>query len=87
MYVISNYNAETKEVTIHTPKAGTYTVVFADYEGGKLSNLDIAEYKFAEGVNVVLQEDTSFTLSSGDKVMLWYDMVNLAPVCDALTIK
>jgi hypothetical protein len=48
--------------------------------------VDIVEYEFTEGINVVPQEITTFTLASGDKVMLWHDMVNLVPVCDALTI-
>ena len=68
-------------------KAGKYAVVFADYENEKLANVDIVEYEFKEGINAVPQEIISFTLASGDKVMLWYDMVNLAPVCEALTVK
>ena len=53
----------------------------------KHANIDIVEYDFKEGINVVPQKVTSFALASGDKVMLWYDMINLVPVCEALTIK
>ena len=37
--------------------------------------------------HTTMQEVTNFTLASGDKVMLWYYMVDLVPVCEALTIK
>jgi hypothetical protein len=83
---IVEYNAQTKEATVFVSEAGTYSLVFADYENNCLANVDIVEYEFTEGINVVPQEITTFTLASGDKVMLWHDMVNLVPVCDALTI-
>ena len=47
----------------------------------------IVEYDFNEGINVIPQEDRNFTLANGDKVMLWYDLIDLVPVCDELTIK
>ena len=49
--------------------------------------MDIVEYEFTLGVNTVPQENKTFVLENGDKVMLWYDLINLVPVCDALTIK
>ena len=84
---IGGYNLESKEATVFVTEAGKYAVVFADYENEKLANVDIVEYEFKEGINVVPQTITNITLTSGDKVMLWYDMVNLAPVCDELTVK
>ena len=91
-YVFSNttivdYNAQTQEATIFVHEAGKYALIFADYEDTRLANVDIVEYDFVEGINVVPQEATKFTLASDDKVMLWYDLINLVPVCDALTIK
>jgi hypothetical protein len=86
-FKVVNYNEQTKEATVFTPKAGRYALIFADYENDQLESMDIVEYDFKEGINVIPQEITSFTLASGDKVMLWYDMVNLAPVCDELTVK
>ena len=68
-------------------KPGRYSLIFADYENKQLNNTDIVDYTFKAGVNVVPQADKSFVLASDDKVMLWYDMINLVPVCEALTIK
>lgn len=86
-FKIVNYNEQTKEATVFVPEEGKYSLVFAAYENDQLENMDIVEYEFKEGINVVLQEVTSFTLASGDKVMLWYDMINPIPVCEALTVK
>lgn len=68
-------------------ETGKHSLIFADYENESLKNVDIVEYDFAEGINTVVQEVTSFALASGDKVLLWYDMVDLVPVCEALTMK
>lgn len=86
-FAITGYNAETKEATVFVAEAGKYTLIFADYEGNKLDSIDIVEHKFTEGINTVQQENKTFMLANGDKVMLWYDLINLVPVCDALTIK
>lgn len=86
-FKIVNYNEQTKEAIVFIPEAGKYSLVFADYENNILANVDIVEYEFKEGINIVSQEITSFTLKNGDKVMLWYDMANLTPVCEALTVK
>jgi hypothetical protein len=84
---IGGYDAESKQATVFVEKAGKYSLVFADYENEKLANVDIVEYEFKEGINVVTQEDVSFALGSGDKVMLWSDMIHFVPICDALTVK
>ena len=86
-FTILNYNAQANEATVFVPEAGKYTLIFADYDGNKLENVDIVEYDFNEGINVIPQEARSFTLANGDKVMLWYDMVNLIPICEALTLE
>ena len=49
--------------------------------------MDIVEYDFKKGINVVSQENAGFILASGDKVKLWDDMINLVPVCEAFEIK
>ena len=81
------YNKNRKEIVADIKEAGKYVVIFADYEGNRLANVDMVEYEFTEGINVVPQEITSFALGSGDKVMLWYNMDDIVPVCDALTVK
>ena len=84
---IVNYNEKTMEATVFVTKPCKYSLIFADYEDTRLANVDIVEYDFKEGINVVPLEVTNFTLTSGDEVLLWYDMINLVPVCEALTIK
>jgi hypothetical protein len=72
---------------VFVSKPGRYSLIFADYKSGQIENVDIVEYDFNEGINVVAQELASFTLTSGDKIMLWYDMIDVVPVCEAITVK
>ena len=46
--------------------------------------VDIVECNLEEGIVVIPQEVTSFTLASGDEIML---LQKLAPVCDAWTLR
>ena len=78
------YDSQTKSATVFVPAAGTYTLIFADYEGKALRHMDMVEFAFTAGLNIVSQEVETFTLDSGDKVML---MQNLIPVCTALNLK
>jgi hypothetical protein len=87
VFDIAKYDEINMEAVVIAPEAGTYTLIFADYEGGNLENLDIVKYNFKKGVNTVSQTDVRFALGTGDKVMLWYDLINLVPVCDALIIE
>jgi hypothetical protein len=66
---------------------GKYSLIFADYENNSLKNVDIVKCDFKEGINVIPQRIKNFTLADGDKVMLWYDMIDQVPVCKELTIK
>ena len=50
-------------------------------------SVDFVEYEFEKGFNSVPWENTRFVLVNGDKIMLWYDIANIVPVCDALTLK
>ena len=86
-FTILNYNAQANEATVFAPKSGKYVLVFADYEGSKLNSVDVAEYDFAVGVNIVSQENKTFMLANGDKVMLWHNIQSLVPVCEALTLE
>ena len=85
-FKITGYNEQEKEATVFVAQPGRYSLIFADYEDTRLANIDIVEYDFEEGINIIPQKVTNFTLSGSDKVMLWYDMVNLVPVCESLTI-
>ena len=85
-FAILSYNVQTNETTVFAPEAGKYVLIFADYENGSLDNVNIVEYDFRKGVNVIPQEVTRSTLANGDKVMLWLDLGSLAPACEALTL-
>ena len=73
--------------TVITPEDGTYTVIFVDYEGGRLENVDIVNYEFSKGVNIVGQEILGFELGKGDKIMLVSELITLTPLCKALVIE
>lgn len=83
---IVDYNADTKEAIVFITEPGRYTLIFAGYQNKKLVNVDVVEYDFKEGINIVSQINKTFAIGKGDKVMLWYDMIDLVPVCNALTL-
>ena len=86
-FAISAYDAETLSATVITPKEGTYTVIFVDFEGGRMENVDTVNYEFAKGVNIVGQEILGFKLGKGDKIMLLSGLNTLIPLCEALVIE
>ena len=73
--------------TVITPEEGTYTVIFVDYEGGRLENVDMVNYEFSKGVNIVGQEILGFELGKGDKIMLVSGLITFTPLCEALVIE
>ena len=78
-----------KSVKLNVPTAGTYKVIFADYENGTLANLDIVKKEVSQAeigtVTVDMQKD--FVLGAGDKVMLWNNINNMIPLCEAYEVK
>ena len=78
-----------KSVKLNVPTAGTYKVIFADYENGALANLDIVKKAVSQAeigtVTVDMQKD--FVLGTGDKVMLWDNIINMIPLCEAYEVK
>lgn len=87
-FEISDYNSTNGQVTLTIPVAGTYTLILADYEDSKLANIDTVEVTVTEigTVTAQLDADLTFTLTAGDKIILWSDLGNLAPKCEALEI-
>lgn len=79
--------ADKKSATVVLDKVGTYTIVFVDYEGEKLANIDSVEFEVTapQAVRITLSKD--FTLGTGDKIMLWNNLNNLAPMCEAFEVK
>ena len=76
----------TATVTLLT--AGTYAVVFADYEGGKLNVIDFVNVT-AESDNTPINvpSEIDITLGTGDKIMLFGDMTTFAPMCEEYIVK
>lgn len=81
------YNAANHQAIVVAEEAGEYTVIFADYENGKLNDIECVPFTLNLGENTVAQTDTSITLSKGDKVMIWNNMVQIVPACTALIIE
>lgn len=81
------YNAANHQAIVTAKEAGEYTVIFADYENGRLNNIDCVPITLSLGENTVSQTDTSITLSKDDKVMIWNNMTELVPACTALIIE
>ncbi len=85
---IEGYTQDKCAATIKSAIPGTYMVIFADYENKRLSKIDMVEYTFTEGATVnVEQEDKTFKLGKGDKVMLWNNGTKFTPLCSAFTIE
>ncbi len=88
--MITEYSAETKTVYIVAPVAGTYTVIFADYEGKELVNMEYTTVTFTEetkGTARAASITKGFSLSAGDKIMLRQNAAKLVPLCKAYTLK
>lgn len=85
---ILHYDTVLKAVTVTAKEPGKYIIIFAKYSTNKaLSDIDIIEFDFKKGKNTISQEDTTFTLSSGDRIMLWNDFTELTPLCRAYVVK
>lgn len=62
-------------------------MVFADYDGDRLANVKSFKVTIAAPQAVRVASDESFTLGTGDKIMLWDDFVSRTPLCDAYEVK
>lgn len=87
--ILSNGTNGTKATaTVAIPTAGTYTLIFADYEETRLNNVDLVTVT-AENDNtvIIVPSEIDITLGKDDKIMLWQDMINLVPLCEAYIVK
>ncbi len=67
---------------VNAPKAGTYTVLFAAYNGsGRLTSLSAQTVTVEKGETPVTP--INFTASGTVKVMLWESMFSMKPLCTA----
>lgn len=78
-FKINSYDDTEKSASVSFKEAGTYSVIFASYNEGRLLGIDVVDYKVEEGGTFdVSQEDTSFT---ANKIMLWSNVSSLIPLC------
>ncbi len=67
--------------------AGTYTVIFADYNGGKLVDVDIVDVEIDRAKTLTVTSEKDIAIGSGDRIMLWNSMESICPVCVDLKIE
>ena len=74
---------------LNIPEAGTYTLVFADYEYGSLKDLDIVPVTVTEEAigEIIKAGEKGITIGTDDKIMLWQDMITAKPLCEAYFVK
>lgn len=77
------FDIETQKAKIYLKEAGTYTVIFADYNGTTFVEADIQPLTLKQGYNNI---PTTLTLTDGDKVFLWKDLKTLVPICEAANV-
>ena len=87
-YLLNHYVYDNaSNIELYVPAAGTYQVVFADYTGNRLSNIDIVNFDAgSEGMYGIISEH-GLLLDKDDKIMLWSDTTSLKPLCAAYTIR
>ena len=87
--ILSNGTNGTKATaTVAIPTAGTYTLIFADYEETRLNNVDLVTVTAESDKTVIIvPSEIDITLGKDDKIMLWQDMTNLIPLCEAYIVK
>ena len=74
-------------VAVNIPEAGSYIVLFVDYEGSLFSNVSFVPVTVTEAKVEIVTNTADFDLSKGDKVMLWQDLISIKPLCPALIIE
>ena len=73
----------TQKAKVFVKEAGTYTVIFVDYDGTKFNEADIQPLTLKQGYNSI---PTTLALTDGDKVFLWKDLKTLVPICEAAIV-
>ena len=79
-----------KSSVINIPEAGTYKVIFADFEGGRLVGTDIVDAivkDSAAGKIAVSIKNEKITLGMGDKIMLLNNLESIVPLCTEFVIQ
>ncbi|MCI8404055.1 MAG: hypothetical protein HFE49_04050 [Clostridia bacterium] len=66
---------------VTAPTAGTYAVLFAAYDGGRLTGVTVQSVTVEKGETTV--EPQGFTAGGTVKVMLWENLTSMKPLCKA----
>lgn len=66
---------------VTAPTAGTYAVIFAAYDGGRLTSVTVQSVTVEKGETTV--EPQGFTANGTVKVMLWESLSGMKPLCTA----
>ena len=74
--------------TVCVPKEGTYTLIFAAYDGETFKACEITTVtKDSTDCVLTVPSKDSITLKKGDKIFLWKDLESLTPMCEEYTIQ
>ena len=85
-YKISDYDSKSGTFNISCIASGTYSVIFATYNGTKLTGTRILTQPFNAGVNTIpIPSDIS--LLKNDKIFLWESLETIKPLCECYTVK
>ena len=88
-FYIRNIGTDNVSADVCIPEAGSYKVIFADYEGYNLNNYDVVDITVSEKDTGVVNVKTTkpISLGKGDKIMLWTNSDELIPKCKPLIIE
>lgn len=86
-FKILGIGEDNKSASLALGSTGTYQLVFAAYEDGKLANVKIVEVTAASSGVQIVSSGANFTLKTGDKVMLWNNLNDLKPLCETYEVK
>jgi len=69
-----------KKVTFSVDKAGTYSIIAADFNGSSLQRVEVITQTLSKGTHSVTPK---ISLAVGDKIMLWSDLYGMKALCAA----
>lgn len=86
-FKILRLGTDEKSATVVIKNAGDYTIVFADYDSGRLANVESFEVSVGEAQAVRVTSTKNLILGTDDKIMLLDGFDNLTPLCEAYEVK
>lgn len=71
---------------LHFSKKGTYTVIFASYNEGRMEKVDPVTVTVTGMGATTVSSEEDIALTGGDKIMLWNNLTDLTPLCEEYVI-